>query len=199
MVDGEGLMSRRIGEVVGAAPTSFLSQCYTVYEAPPLGSLVRTDSPTLYGVVCHVSTEPLDPGRPVLARGESAATEAEIFQNNPQLTRLFTTRFEALITGHNADGLCKQYLPPLPPAVHSFVFVCSPAEVTEFTAQLDFLPLLLNSGSPVADEVAAYCLRRASAAQPDGPEFLARASKALAAQLASDVPRLSAILRRAAS
>ena len=197
-MDDDGLMSRRIGEVVAAASTSFVAQCYKIYVAPPLGSLVRTGSPTVYGVVCRVSTEPLDSTRPVLARGESEATEEDVFRNNPQLARLFTTRFEALIAGHSAGGDCKQFLPPLPPAVHSFAYACSADEVAQFTSKLDFLSLLLNSGLPVSDEVAGACLRQAASAQPDGPAFLTWASRALAAQLANDVPRLSAILRRVA-
>ena len=93
MVDGDGLMSRRIGEVVAAASTSFVAQCYQLYAAPPLGSFVRTGSPTIYGVVYQVTTEPLDSSRPVLARGEGVETEEELYRNNPQLSRLFTTRF----------------------------------------------------------------------------------------------------------
>ena len=198
MVDGDGLMSRRIGEVVAADSTAFQAQCYQLYAAPTLGSFVRTGSPAVYGVVCRVSTEPLDSSRPVLARGESAATEEEVLRNNPQLTRLFTTRFEALIAGHLVNGTCKQYLPPLPPAVHSFAYACSPDEVVQFTTSLNFLSLLLSSGLPVADEVTGACLRQAASAQPDAPAFLAWASKALASQLANDLPRLSAILRRVA-
>ena len=197
-MDADQLIPRKIGEVAGAASTVFVAQCYRIYEAPPLGSFVRTGSPPVYGVVYSVTTEPLDSGRPVLARGEEAATEDEIFRNNPQLARLFTTRFEALIAGHSADGACRQFLPPLPPCVHSFVYVCSPEEVAEFTTRLDFLSLVLNSSLPVADEMAGACLRTAAAAQADGPAFLARAAKALAAELAGDVPRLNFILRRVA-
>ncbi len=199
MVDVEGLMSRRIGEVVGTASTAFVSQCYELYICPPLGSFVRTDSPSVFGVVSQVSTEPLDSSRPVLARGEAASTQEEVFRDNPQLSRLFTTRFEAIITGHMTDGISKQFLPPLPPPVHSFVFVCSPDEVSKFTAQLDFLSLLLNSGAQVADEVVGACLRTAVTAWPDGPGFLGLASKALAGVLANDLPRLNSILRKVTS
>ena len=198
MVDGDGLMSRRIGEVVAAASTSFVAQCYQLYAAPPLGSFVRTGSPAIYGVVYQVTTEPLDSSRPGLARGEGVETEEELYRNNPQLSRLFTTRFEALITGYLENDAFKQFLPPLPPAVHSFVYACAPEEVNQFTSSLEFLSLLLNSGLPVADELAGACLRCAAAAQTDGSAFLSRASRALAGQLVGDVPRLNAILRRVA-
>ena len=199
MADVGGLMSRRIGEVVSTASTSFVAQCYKLYVCPPLGSFVRTDSPWVFGVVSGVSTEPLDSSRPVLARGETASTQEEVFRDNPQLSRLFTTRFEAIITGHMTDGTCKQFLPPLPPAVHSFIYVCSAEEVSRFTAQLDFLSLLLNSGTQVADEVVGACLRAAVTSWPDGPAFLSRASKTLAGVLANDLPRLNSVLRKVAS
>ena len=198
MGDGKGLMSHRVGEVVEAASTSFVAQCYRLNEAPPLGSLVQTGSPLVYGVVYRIATEPLDASRPVLARGEDAGSEEEIFSNNPQLARLLTTRFEALITGHSVDGRFKHFLPPLPPGVHSFVYLCSAEEVVRFTNRFDFLSLVLGSGLPVADEVAGACLRSAACAHSDGPDFLTQASAALATQLASEVPRLNSILRRIA-
>ncbi|MCH8281325.1 MAG: hypothetical protein J4O03_07335 [Chloroflexi bacterium] len=187
-------LSRRVGEVVEANSVSFVAQCYQLYDAPPLGSLVRTGE--VYGVVCKVVTEPLDATRPVLARGEGAATEEEVFRDNPQLNRLLTSRFEALIAGHDQDGVHRQYLPPLPPRVHSFVYPCTPQEVASFTSRLDLLRLLINSGYPMADEVAGACLREAAPAHPDPDAFLLRAGKALAAELAGDLPRLNAVLRK---
>ena len=198
MADAGGLTARRVGEVVAAASTSFSAQCYQLYGAPALGSFVRTGSPWVYEVVCRVSTEPLDPSRPVLARGESASSEEEVFRDNPQLARLLTTRFDALIAGHQAGDECRHFLPPLPPPVHSFVYACSPAEMARFTDRLDFIYLLLNSGAPVVDEVVGACLRAAAGAQPDGAGFLVRAGRALASELAGDVPRLNSILRRVA-
>ena len=187
-------MSRRVGEVVEANSVSFVAQCYQLYDAPPLGSLVRTGE--VYGVVCKVVTEPLDSTRPVLARGEGAATEEEVFRDNPQLERLLTSRFEALIAGHDQDGVHRQFLPPLPPRVHSFVYPCTPQEVASFTSRLDLLRLLINSDYPMADEVAGACLREAAPAHPDPDAFLLRAGKALAAELAGDLPRLNAVLRK---
>ena len=90
--------------------------------------LFRTGDPAIQGVVYRVVTELLDAGRPVLARGESAATEDQVFRANPQLERLLTSRFEVLILGHHARGVDLPVLPPLPPWVHAFVYACSPEE-----------------------------------------------------------------------
>jgi hypothetical protein len=141
----------------------------------------------------------LDPGRPVLARGEDAATEEELYRSNPQLARLLTSRFEALIVGHQDGEASRPFLPPLPPRVHSFVYPCQPREVAQCTAQLDFLHLLLVlPPKDAADEVVGACLRRAAQVHPDPEQFLLRAGRALAAELSQDLPRLNAILRRVA-
>lgn len=200
------LMARRVGEVVESNSASFLAQCYQVEGAPVLGALVRTQSPDIYGVVSSITTEPLDSARPVLARGENAASEEEVLRLYPQLNRLLTSRFRVLIagydtrrdTGHDTESEIRQSLPPLPPRVHSFVYVCSPAEIERFTARLDLLRLLLESRESHADEVVSACLRHASTAGDDAHGFLRRAAQSLALELANDVTRLNAILRRVA-
>ena len=189
-------LSRRVGEVVGANSSSFLGQCYRLYDAPPLGCLVRTSSPEIYGVVCRVSTEPLDPGRPILARGEDAESEDEVFRENPQLERLLTSRFETLIVGHQDTTGTKQSLPPLPPRVHSFIYWCGLDEIARFTASLDMLRFLVNASGPAPDEVLGAYLRIAAATHPEPREFLLRAGKTLAAELSGDLPRLNTILKR---
>lgn len=84
--------AQRVGEVVEATSTAFVAQCYRLYDSPPLGALVRSGSPPIYAVVAQVTTGPLDASRPVLARGEAAASEEEVFRENPQLERLLTSR-----------------------------------------------------------------------------------------------------------
>ena len=202
----EAQTPRRVGEVVESASDRFVAQCYTLYGAPSLGAFVRAGSEgvngggePVYGVVYGVTTQSLDPGRPVIARGGDSPTEDAVYDANPQLSRLLCTRFEAVITGHSAGGSLKQYLPPLPPRIHSFVFECAGGETREAARSLNFLSLLLGSstlGPGMADEVIAACLRGVSAHQQDPQEFLVEAGKALAAYLSRDLTRLDSILRR---
>ena len=76
--------------------------------------------------------------------------------------------------------------------------MCGAAEVARFTSRLDLLHLLLNSGVTATDEVVGACLRQAATAHVDPGVFLLVAGKALAGELAGDLPRLQAILRRVA-
>ena len=193
MADQSG--PRRIGEVVEATSTSFVAQCYQLYDAPPLGSLVRAGDPPLHGVVYRVATEPLDTARPVLARGEASATEEEVFRDNPQLEHLLTSRFEVLILGHQVQGVDLPVLPPLPPRVHAFVYTTDAENVARFAGGSGWLRTLLSSNIPAADQVLAACLREAGSAVADGEVLLLESCKALAGELAGDLPRLNAILR----
>ncbi len=209
------MASQRIGEVVESASHRFVAQCYRLYQSPPLGAFVRTLIPAsshpspsgrgdggevIYAVVYSVSTQALDPGRPVIARGEDEDSEEDVYRSNPQLARLLSTRFEALIVGHGDGSAYTQHLPALPPRIHAFVYPCTPEEVKQFTGRnLDFLYLLMTSppaGRGIADEVVAACLRQASAQVEDSRSFLVWAGKALAVHLAGDLPRLNSILRR---
>lgn len=186
----------RIGEVVEAATHRFVAQCYRLYEGPSLGALVQTASPPIYAVVYDVSTQSLDPGRPVIARGQEETTEQDLYDHNPQLSKLLTTRFQGLIVGYVDRDQRVHGLPPLPPRIHAFVYTCDSKETEGFTQSLDFLHLLVNSGISNVDEVIAVCLRTANASRQDGGKFLVQAGKALAVELTGQLPRLNAILRR---
>jgi hypothetical protein len=214
---GRGMPSSRVGEVVESASHRFVAQCYSLYQSPPLGSFVCTESylapgergadgegspSRIYAVVYGVSTEALDAGRPVIARGQDEDSEQDVYRSHPQLERLLCTRFESLIVGHGNSGTYSHRLPALPPRIHSFVYTCLPEDLKQFTRSLDFLSLLVNSSpssQAINDEVVAACLRQAGAEMEDPRSFLVGAGKALAVQLTGDLPRMNAMLRRLSS
>ena len=133
MTAADAPLPRRLGEVVEANSTSFVAQSYQLYDTPSLGCLVRTGSTDIYAVVYRIATEPLDPSRPVLARGEAAATEEEVFQENPQLNRLLTSRFEALVTGHENGG---EVRPTCHPNLPGFIPSSIPAPQNRWNSSL---------------------------------------------------------------
>ena len=186
----------RIGEVIEAASNSFVVQCYELYSAPSLGSFVLAGNPPVCGVVAQVRTQPLDPSRPILARGRDAATVEDLYRDNPQIHRLLTSRFEVLVVGHQSRETYRTGLPPQPPKVHSFVHACDPYEVVEFTSNLGFVHQLVHSGPCGTDDVIGACLHAAAEAHPSGSSFLLQAGRTLASELSGDLPRLNSILRR---
>ena len=190
----------RIAEVIEASTTRLVAQCYRLYEAPPLGALVRAGphDDGVYGVLTGIATQGLDPGRKPIARGQDAETEASVYDDHPQLARLLRTTLDVVTVGHTNGASVLQHLPPYPPRIHAFLYTCPPEEVRAFTATLDFLPLLLAVPSPATDEAVASLLRAAAPAHPDAPAFLLRAGRELARLLGGDPPRLNTLLRRLA-
>ena len=189
----------RVGEVVEAATSEFTAQCYALYDAPPLGSLVRCgEGAAALGIVCEASTQSLDPGRHALPRGEAEMREAGVFRSNPQLERLLYTRFRAIIVGYRGDdGAIRRYLPPDAPRLYSFVSRCDADELAEFSRPpLEFMPMLLAAQVIAQDDVIASFLRQASEAHPDRHGYLVSAGKSLATALAGQTHRLGDILRR---
>ena len=106
---------RGLGEVVEATTTEFVAQCYELYTAPALGSLVRCgDDEAIYGIVHEIGTRSIDAGRRPIARGRDEDDEDAIYEANPQLSRLLSTEFRALSVGYIEDGTLRRWLAPLP-------------------------------------------------------------------------------------
>ena len=186
----------RIGEIIGADSIGLSIQCYRLYDSPALGSIISVGDPSVYAVVSEIRTEGLDPSRPVIARGQSESNEEAVYLNNPQLSELLTTRFRALIIGYQIDDEISVGLPPLPPRIHAFAWLCERDTIKELTSTSAFLRLLLDSGVP--DEVVAACIRFAALTLKDEHLFKVQCAKALALELVGQTPRLNAMLRRLA-
>jgi hypothetical protein len=190
---------QRVGEVIQASTAEFVAQCYELYQIPPLGSLVKTKDQELelYGIVYNAATTSLEPGRRPIARGKDEKTEEGIYQTSPQLLKLLKSEFGALVVGHKQDKKLYRYLPPTPAKIHSFVYQCTPDEVTEFGKSFDFLNILVNARLPVStEELIAASLRQMSQAYEDRKTFLVAAGKELAVLLSGDINQLKAILGR---
>jgi len=190
---------QRAGEVIQASTTEFTAQCYELYQLPPLGSLVKTrdEELELYAVVYNATTTSLEPGRRPIARGRDEDSEEAIYKSSPQLEKLLKSEFNALVVGHKAGDKIYHYLPPKPARIHSFVYLCPPQEVRDFSQSFSFLNILLNTNLPLPqDELIAACLRQMSQVQEDRHTFLVAAGKQLATLLSGDFAQLGAILER---
>lgn len=184
----------KIAEVIEAETGSFTAQSYELYELPPLGGLVKACD--IYGIVCFAATAGLDTGRKPVARGKDELTEEAIYQSSPQLSKLLRSAFTAAAVGYK-DGRIYQYLPPKPARLHSFVYLCQPEEVREFSKNPGFLNILVSATLPVSgDELIAATLRQMAKAQDDPRAFLVAAGKELAGLLSADFMRLRNILGR---
>ena len=195
-MNGQDIMNGRVGEVVEASTSEFTAQCYRLYDAPAIGSLVLCgENVPTYGIVCEATTQSIDSGRAAIPRGMNAATEAEVLSANPQIERLLHSKFRAIVVGYREGDTVRRYPPLSAPRMYSFVWECDEAELAEFSSSHEFLGTLLNAPMNGQDHVVASFLRHASAAHPDAQGYLVSAGKSLATALAGQLPRLSGILR----
>jgi hypothetical protein len=182
--------------VLEASIVRLVVACFELESAPPLGALVVTDDLVpVYAVVADVRTEGRDPGRRPTPHGGPNDDRARVLEQNPHIPALLQTTFEAVVTGHTTAAGLRPWLPDAPPPIFARVRDCTDAEVRAFTETLEFCSLLL-AGGPLADEVTAACLRRAAATHSSPYDFLVRAGRALAGELAAEPHRLAALLRR---
>jgi len=190
---------QRIGGVIEAGSAGFAAQCYELYQLPPLGSLVKntSDGLDIYGIVCNATTTGIEPGRRPIARGRDAADQDAVYKSSPQLEKLLRSEFEVLVVGYKDKDGIRQYLPPTPARIHSFVYLCSDDEVKQFSQCLVFLSILLNANTSLPpEELVAACLRQMSRVQTDSHTFLVNAGKHLATLLSGDYSQLKAVLER---
>ena len=192
----ENATLHRIGEIIEASTSEFTAQCYRLYDAPAIGSLVICGEqiPT-YGVVCESTTQSIDPARATIPRGMNAATESDVLSSNPQIERLLYTTLRAVIVGYRDGDVLRRYPPLSAPRMYSFVRECDAGEVVEFSSSHEFLNLLLDAPVSAQDHVIASFLRHASGAHADSHEYIVSAGKSLATALAGQLSRLSSILR----
>jgi hypothetical protein len=190
---------QRVGEVIRSATSGFTAQCYELDRFPCLGGLVKTKNGDvqIYGIVYNATSGGIEPGRKPLARGKDEVSEEALYKANPQIAKLLKSEFEALVVGYKTDDKIFQYLPPQPAPIHSFVYLCSTPEVTEFSRSFQFLNTILNSTLTLPqEELIAAALRCMSRVQEDNHAFLVAAGKHLATVLSSDFNRLRTILER---
>jgi hypothetical protein len=191
-------IKNKIAEVVAGTNTSFTAHCYKLNAAPSLGSLVKTgmDDDGIYGVVYLMETHGREPGRQVFARGEKLDNEEEIYRENPQLEKLLVTEINVLVLGYKQNGNIYHFLPPQPPTIHSFVFVCDDM-MADFTMSLSCLRLIAEANIPVSvDEIMATFLRRASKYHEEPDEFRIKAGRELVRIYGGDIRRVNSMLMR---
>ena len=158
------MQDAEVGEVIGSSNTEFIAESTLLHDSPPFGSFIKVKGrETIYGVVFNAYTHSLEPNRLAIAYHRS---EQELRDEQPQIFELLKTKFEAVIIGYETEGAIRQYLPPQPPRLHSFVHVCQPMEVRRLTSA--FLVLSLSderreSASGRVDRCYhPLCIRRAS-------------------------------------
>ena len=187
----------RIGEIVESDTSSFLIQSYGLYECPALGSLVKAGTnDSVFGLVCHSTTVGIAPSRLPIARGEFLEDEDDVYDQNPQLSRLLKTQFRAIAVGYKDMDKIVPFLPPFPPRIHSFAFDCSDDDIKKFANSHDLFRMDLMSGLPQSDDVIPSFVKSCALVMEDSSGYLREAARILASVISGDSQRINSLLRR---
>ncbi len=196
-------MNEPIAEVIESSTRHVVAEVLRDVEAPDFGAWVEIaveNGTTLFGVVAHVETGSVEPGRRATALGMDRIT---LRREMPQVLELIRTTCRAQILAYrDARGSLHQTLPPRPAALHDQVRPSSDDTVCALGAPFDFLRTIVRypDGDVPADDVLVAILRRMHRAYGGGDEAtraLLDAGRALSRLLNDDHERLQSILRRA--
>ena len=192
--------ANRLGEIVQSNSDGFISQCYELYKAPSIGTLVRAGvEHPVFGIVCHISTEGIHSDRKAIARGQNETSVSELYSNNPQIAQLLVTNFEVASLASSINNQIFYGLPASPPKIHAFVFQCSKTELDQFYSELDFLPLLAARSLSTlgqADELLVSSLKFMISSHSEPSKFTRELVSELSRIFQTDLSRLKLLIRR---
>lgn len=194
---------RRIGEVIEASSTMWVTGAYQLLDAPPFGSLVRAgchdSNLCVYGLVYDIRTGGREPGGRAMVRGGRRYDGLEfyddqIYTEHPDLAAVLQTECSALVVGYERDGRIIHYIPPQPPTVHYSVYACDDAAVRRFTFNCDFFRIVLSTNVAPADDLLGTAIRNAAALHANRRDYELCAGRELARQLRDNYDRLRTIV-----
>ena len=166
-------------------------------EAPTFGTFCQAEAQQghsrVIGVIYDISIEDDEFARQ-MAVAEDVTPEHIADQ---QSLRQVPVEYSALTLGFEEHDQFHHHLPPQPPLTLAPVYVLPPADLIEFSQQLDFLPLLLSAEGVPVDELLLAILRQAAALRPEAQRrnYLVQAGRTCTRQLSGDLTRLTTLLR----
>lgn len=191
-----------IGRVIKASMQTFIfGTKVPESDVPTFGALVKTEIEhrqiTVYGLIYNIEMNTDDSGMTKLLSVSEHARPEDI---DYARSKLIPLNVSVLCVGYREQDRLRHALPPQPPVALREIEACSDAEVAAFSRQPDYLKLVLDARFAPCDELLAACIRRATAAQPDGQrdDFLLAHGRELARLLSFDSARLENVLRRLA-
>ncbi len=193
---------RQIGRVLRSTTASYTVGCRELMTeqnllVPEFGQLVKAqmlNGETIYGLIYCVTIEDDAFVRQLVAAGVESA---EIIEDQRQ-KRQVPVVVDVLTVGYCRGNTMIQRLPPQPPRTLDPIFSCNSAEFVRFTAEPDWLRIVLAAQDAPVDQLIVAALRAATAARiPDQRDaYKIAAGRELARLLSLDIARLDGILKQ---
>ncbi len=112
-------------------------------------------------------------------------------------SRLIPIEISCLAVGYRIADEYAHAIPPQPPMTLDEVFALTDDEVLEFTARLDFIPLVFAVPGLATDDLLTAALQHAASVRPKKERrgFLVEAGRKCAKHLSIDLPRLERLVQ----
>jgi hypothetical protein len=187
-----------IGRLLRAGTTGFVVGCrVSQLEAPAFGSLVRVPlgiDYQIYGLIYDIHID--DDGLVRQLVTAEAVDEAIIADN--RINRNLPIEMSVLTVGYQEGEKIFHLLPPRPPLSLDLIYLCSPAEISQFTAAGRFgyfRHILRASDLPIGELLAAHLGQAQDAHSAAGnASWSHRATQELIIMLRDDYPTLMSVL-----
>ncbi|MDX1436668.1 MAG: hypothetical protein R3335_07655 [Anaerolineales bacterium] len=187
-----------IGRLLRAGTAGFVFGCrVSQLDAPALGSLVRAPLGSEYQVYGLIHDIHIDDDGLVRQLVTADTVDEAVIADN-RINRNIPVEISVLVVGYQENGRVRHILPPRPPLSLDLIFLCSPAEVREFTdsGQFGYFRHILRGDTYPVEEILATHLLQAQSAHTEAGDgtWQDRALQELITILRDDYPRLMGVL-----
>lgn len=191
------MTNKPCAEIIESSLTEWLAQSWQWNQFPSFGSLItiETKKRTLFGIVHHIQTGSMDPGRYPFPYQK---THEELMVEQPQIFEFLKTTFSSLVLGYQEKGKIYYQWPPEPPLIHSFVSNASPELEREFFSSAAYLALLFGHANKITnlDELLLAIIKKQAANNNLNEEKLARIIQDYSLLTGNDYRRLKLFAQR---
>jgi hypothetical protein len=189
------MASIQIGHLLRAGTSGFVAGCsVSQLEAPSFGALVRApigENYSVYGLIHDIHID--DDG--LVRQLVTAAEVREKVIADSRVNRIVPVEMSVLAVGYGQGGKISHLLPPRPPLSLDVIYLCSDAELVNFTSagRFGYFRHILQAKDIPIGEVLAAHIRQASDAHKS-IEWSEKATQELITLLRDDYPTLMSVL-----
>jgi hypothetical protein len=188
----------QIGRLLRANNSGFVVGCrVSQLSAPSFGALVRVpleDAYQIYGLIYEINID--DDG--LVRQLVTAEDVSETIIADNRLNRNVPAEMSVLAVGYQQGGRIYHLLPPRPPLSLDVIYLCTAAEIRQFTSvgRFGYFRHILRAKDLAIGELFAAHLQQAQAAHSaiGDREWTQRATQELITLLRDDYPSLITVL-----
>jgi hypothetical protein len=189
------MASIQIGHLLRASTTGFIAGCsVSQLETPAFGTLVRAPLDKNYSVFGLIHDIHVDDDGLVRQLVTAGNISAEVMHDNRE-RRIVPVEMSVLAVGYEQNGNISHLLPPRPPLSLDEIFLCSDAELSNFTGTGKFgyfRHVLQAKDIPIGELLAAHILQVKQKTKND--KWVEQATQELITLLRDDYPTLMSVL-----